>query len=57
LSPLLLPVPLESLFLPFPFPFPLPLPLLPLLRLGQEREGPPEDTAVPIVVGALHFRA
>jgi hypothetical protein len=37
----------ESLFLPFPFPLLFPLPLPPLLVLGQEGEGPPEDMAVP----------
>jgi hypothetical protein len=47
---LLLLKPPESLFLHFLFPFLLPLPLSPLLGLGQEREGLPEDMVVPAMV-------
>jgi hypothetical protein len=46
---LLLPEPPKPFFLPFPFHLPLALP--PLLGVGQEGEGLPEDMMVPAVVG------
>jgi hypothetical protein len=45
----LLPKPLELLFLPFPLPLPLPL----LLGVGQGGEGPPENLAVLAEVGVV----